>query len=439
MHIKTFHAFTMQEALRAIKAELGADAVILSSKEVRREGPFARWVSRPIIEVTAAIERPPSRPATRTMPLPVKNDPIERPGKVAQPATAPAEFEETLRGMMRSAGPASHRITTPSPPPASDTARPQRQMNSRQLARIQAELRALYQHLVEAYPDDMMTVPKSIPGPVTSLYRDLVARGVSFQHASTLVLDIHAHLSGDQLVNRGLLHDRLRGILGGMLTVNQPLLSPGIPQKTVILVGPSGVGKTTTIAKLAAHYQMEQRRSVTLVTLDTHRVAAVEHLKMYAHTLDLPLEIVLTRREVRECLTRHREKDLILVDTGGRNSMDPSYIDEFRKVPAQDRPVETHLVLAATTREQDLSAATRQFSRCPVDRLLFTKLDEASGVGSLLTLHQQTCIPLSYFSVGPRVPDDIEPATPDRLTDMLLCGTLRPHVLPAETTERSLV
>ncbi len=439
MHIKTFHAFTMQEAIHSIKAELGSDAVILSTKEFRKQGPFARWFSRPLIEVTAAIDRSPSSPKVPTAAPAPKTAPAAPDDSPAPSILPPSEFHETLRGLMRNAGPPDDTFrTAPAASPTSTQGTRRRRALTPQLTRIAAELRTLHRHLMETYPEDTIGTPTSVPVPVTSLYRDLVGRGLSSQTAVRFVRHLHAALSAADLLSSTQLRTALCGLVTEQMTVGGPLMTQSDHKKTVLFLGPSGVGKTTTIAKLAAHYQVEHRRSIALITLDTYRIAAVEQLRLYANTLGIPMEIALTRRDAVTCIRRHHDRDLILVDTGGRNPMDPSYLDELRRLAVLDQPVETHLVLAATTREQDLLATVHRFADFPVDRLLFTKLDETSGVGSLLTVHRQTGIPLSYFGTGQRVPDDLEPATAERLADVLLDGTLHMPAHPTETIRRGV-
>ncbi len=418
MQVKIFHAFTMQEAIRAIEAELGPDAVILSTKEIPKQKALTRWFGRPLIEVTAAIDRHPSSKETPVVGPTPKSATVRQKGK--------PEFHETLLGAMHGAAsikPPHTNVENPSP--RSEIGRPLSCATVPQLVRIRTELRALHQHLVKAYPGDTIAVPKSVPDRVASLYRDLVGRGASSLTATSIVQEIHARLPGALLFESSRLREVLYGILAQRISTSRPLLTPGEPKKTALFLGPSGAGKTTAIVKLAAHYRMEQHRSVAIITLDTYRLAVVEQLRLYATTLGIPLDVALTRREVVQCLKRRRDTELFLIDTGGRNQTESLHLEDLRGLTALDQPVETHLVLAANTREQDLLTAVHRFAGIPVDRLLFTKLDETLGVGSLLTVQEQTGIPLSYFSTGPRVPVDFEPAGAERLAGLLLGETLQ--------------
>jgi flagellar biosynthesis protein FlhF len=212
----------------------------------------------------------------------------------------------------------------------------------------------------------------------------------------------------------------LQQTIAGQVKTSGPLLSREDRKKTVILVGPTGVGKTTTIAKLAAHYRQHERRSVALITLDTYRIAAVEQLRMYADLIGVTTDVALTRGDAVRCIARRHDADLILVDTAGRSPGDRAGMTEVHDLLSLNHPVEVHLVLSATTRERDLMQYTNHYRGIPFNRLLFTKLDETTGVGGAFDLMRKTGVPLSYFSVGQRVPEDLEVARPERLAELLL-------------------
>jgi CheY-like chemotaxis protein len=207
--------------------------------------------------------------------------------------------------------------------------------------------------------------------------------------------------------------------------VSGPIISDRDAKKTVVFVGPTGVGKTTTIAKIAAHCKLKEQRSVALITLDTYRVAAVEQLKLYANIIGVSLEVALTKREALAFIRRRRQTDLILLDTTGRSPMDPAGVDELHELLGLGHPIETHLVMSATTRERDLMDAMSRYATLPIDHLLFTKLDETTAYGNIFTMMQRTGLSLSYFSVGQSVPEDLEAVRPERLADLILGAPLR--------------
>jgi flagellar biosynthesis protein FlhF len=188
----------------------------------------------------------------------------------------------------------------------------------------------------------------------------------------------------------------------------------------VALVGPTGVGKTTTIAKLAANYRLREKRRVGLITVDTYRVAAVEQLRTYADIIDLPMEVVSTPREMREAVARMSHLDLVLMDTAGRSPRDEVRIQELKSMLAEAQADEVHLVLSSTAGAKSLSAAAERFADVGTTALLLTKLDEATSLGHLLTLLRACRLPVSYLTDGQNVPDDIQVAERRELANALL-------------------
>ncbi|NLY88904.1 MAG: flagellar biosynthesis protein FlhF [Firmicutes bacterium] len=181
----------------------------------------------------------------------------------------------------------------------------------------------------------------------------------------------------------------------------------------VALVGPTGVGKTTTIAKLAANFALFEGKSVGLVTIDTYRIAAVEQLKTYAEILNLPLRVVFTPGEFKRALLELSDKDLILVDTAGRSQRNRRQIRELSQFFNGRRLHETHLVLSTNTKLEDMLEAAEAFREVSFNRLIFSKLDETSNIENMLTFLERVQVPLSYLTTGQNVPEDIEVASPD--------------------------
>jgi len=176
----------------------------------------------------------------------------------------------------------------------------------------------------------------------------------------------------------------------------------------VALVGPTGVGKTTTIAKLAANFCLREGRKVGLITLDTYRIAAVDQLKTYAQIIDVPLEVAMSPEQLKEAVGQMTDRDIILIDTAGRGQRDASKINDLRAFFAAVKPNEVHLVLSATCGEGVLTETIHRFNDVGVDRMIFTKLDEAVGFGVILNCLQKVKAQLSYVTTGQDVPNDIE-------------------------------
>ena len=186
------------------------------------------------------------------------------------------------------------------------------------------------------------------------------------------------------------------------------------------LLGTTGVGKTTTLAKIAAKFVLEQGINAALITADTYRISAVEQLRTYSDILGLPLEIVYTPAELSAAIDRHRDKELILIDTAGRsqqNEYQMRELEDFLKVNAR---IEKHLVISATTKLTDAREIMTKFSAVEPEKVIFTKIDETGSLGVIINLLRDRRLSLSYITTGQSVPDDIERANSDLLTDMLL-------------------
>ena len=186
------------------------------------------------------------------------------------------------------------------------------------------------------------------------------------------------------------------------------------------LLGTTGVGKTTTLAKIAAKFVLEQGISAALITADTYRISAVEQLRTYSDILGLPLEIVYSPAELSKAINRHRNKDLILIDTAGRSQHNDYQMKELQEFLAANQRIEKHIVLSTTTKSSDAKDILEKFAVCEPDKVIFTKTDETASLGLLINLLFKQKLSLSYLTNGQSVPDDIIPASAQVLTDLLL-------------------
>jgi flagellar biosynthesis protein FlhF len=195
-------------------------------------------------------------------------------------------------------------------------------------------------------------------------------------------------------------------------------------QARVALIGPTGVGKTTTAAKLAAQYTLVHKKSVALISLDTYRVGAVEQLATYARILNIPLEVAMSVEDGDALIAKHADKDLIIIDTMGRSQRNKSHIEELASYVKATRPTETHLVVSASSDAAVRKEAVESFGRLGVDRIIMTKLDECPKPGCVLETAVTSMLPYSYITNGQDVPDDIAIAQGDRLAKFVWEGTL---------------
>jgi flagellar biosynthesis protein FlhF len=258
-----------------------------------------------------------------------------------------------------------------------------------------------------------------LPASLFQVFTDMIEAEVDEAIARNLVDrvrgDAASHVADPLLVK-----SRIAQILEDEIRVTGPIATSVDKCRLVALVGPTGVGKTTTIAKLAANYRLREKKRVGLITVDTYRVAAVEQLRTYADIIDLPMEVVSTPREMREAVARMRNLDLVLMDTAGRSPRDEIRIQELRSLLAEAEADDVLLVLSATAGTKSLAATAERFAEVGTTALLLTKLDETTSLGHLVALTRECRLPISYLTDGQNVPDDIQVAEPRQLAYLML-------------------
>ena len=406
MKVRTFHVATMHEAIRSIKDTLGPDAVILSTKRVRSWDNGFGLLGGSMLEVMAAIEDDAAVPESAPI---LGEEDRAVPAAAQAPAVSAEEsrFQKTLQGAMDK---------------NDETRRP----SARQAAMAPRELPRTVTSS-DGSKDNQATTFQSFQ----RVYEDLLAQGVEHATAEACLRELRETLVEQGASQRNSSLQLLRTVLLDRVTTAGPLLSTAGEQKIALFVGPSGVGKTSSIAKLATHYGIVEQRSVALITMDTYRPAAVEHLRLYAEVLGIELVVAGSCEETRAAIKQAREAELILIDTAGFSPYEPIAAQRWRGLVNGALPLEVHLVLAAGTRVPDIVVSTSQCVDVPSLRLLFTKLDETTGYGGIFEATHRTGIPLSYWGTGQRVPDDLVQAQVNRLGDLLLGGQVR---TPGERT-----
>ncbi|MCI5786239.1 MAG: flagellar biosynthesis protein FlhF [Helicobacter trogontum] len=202
--------------------------------------------------------------------------------------------------------------------------------------------------------------------------------------------------------------------------------SKDMTKKIMMLVGPTGVGKTTALAKLAARFSLEKKAKVGIITLDSYRIGALQQLEWYAERMRISIQMVVAPEEFLQALDSLRYCDYILVDTAGRSQNDSEKIVQIKKYLQGDYKINTSLVMSATTKFEDLRDIYEAFSILNLDTLIFSKLDESRGLGNIFSLAYETKKPISYFSIGQEVPTDLVVATNESLADWLLDGFIKP-------------
>ncbi|HNP59589.1 MAG TPA: flagellar biosynthesis protein FlhF [Nitrospirales bacterium] len=424
MKLKRFEALSLQEALQAVKAELGPEAVIVSSRRIQKGGGLFGLLSQSIIEVTAAVDRSsqaeveparvdrsfqsllakrfvPDAPTPPPPPVPIKAD--HGFSEALQVANALDPMTQHLHAMHQEI----------------QRLREEQQDPERVLGPLRQELEGLRIVVGQVLGSQMDKRVEGLPGDLMDVYQSLVSQGVNPQTAHHLVRAVVETLGTAGIGNREAMKSLLWERMEEAVAVSGPAVSKHYGQKVMMLVGPTGVGKTTTIAKLAglARQQDDHRRTV-LITLDTYRVAAVEQLRVFAKILKIPLEVAVSHKDFMECMGRHQHADLLLIDTAGRSPKDQAGYDELLAITRGQVHVETHLVLAAPMAELVQMETIRRYQSVPIHKLIITKLDEVSMGGGLYNVLSQTGLPVSYLSAGQRVPEDLEVATRTRLVEL---------------------
>ena len=418
MHVRVFEAKDMTTGLKMVKEALGPEALILSTRTVRtgRLGVLGK----PMLEITAAIDtRWPEAGDRlagdrRTRPAAVEGDEEREPRQDGRWPRPPVQ-EPVARPPRRQ--PAHEAAREADPPPAG------RDLHG-ELAELRAMVRGLSSRLPAADPATLLHRPYVEPeftaAPTDPAVSYLVGFGLSRETAQVV-----ARFTRDTIARAGSLSGAdLNGIfqaaIARLFTTAELLPAPAGRQQRISLIGPTGVGKTTTLAKIAARALSRHNLRVGLVTIDTYRVAAVEQLKVYAEIMRVPLEVVLTPEAFQRALERFADRDLVLVDTAGRSPRNQADLDELAAFLRPELDLENHLLLPATAREQELESTIRRFAILPVQRFVFSKIDECGQLGVLLNVHYNHDTPISCLTNGQRVPEDLLTPTPADIGGLIL-------------------
>lgn len=401
MHIKKFNADDINEALRLIKAEFGGNAVILSTKSIKGRG----------VEVTAAADREAGTGygigAYRRTPVPGYE--AQR-GSLSTKTADPWEPRNLTNPEIL-----NQKLSTPASLPAKGG----EGETVPDLYREMRELKELVGSLVShVHKNDFFGNNKNLSG----IQRALVSAGVDETLSFRMLEFFSKKLSPEERADLPLLRWQLKQFIMRQISV-AGIAENGHKPKVILFVGPTGVGKTTTIAKIAAINSINKKKKVALVTLDTYRIAAVEQLRVYARIMNIPLHVASTPEDLGRIVAGIQDMDLILVDTAGRSQKARAHMEELSRLYKHGESLETHLVISATAKERDSITVLKSYKDLPVDRLLFTKLDETTSYGGIFNVLMVSKKPVSYLTVGQKVPDDIEEATPEKIADLILSSS----------------
>lgn len=369
MNVKKISAPTMTEVMKKVKNELGENAVILNSKVVYKGG-FLGLFRKKNVEVIAAVDEP-----IHT------NQPIigrERPFYYSN--------NSYLYNMKEN--------------------------------EILAEIKALKREVVSLKERELQL--EQYPKLIQTVLLNLNKTGLAEEYIIKI---------GDRLLEKWRnswnkptqndVNNWCRELLIEDLPTEK-FKEPPLHKKFINFVGPTGVGKTTTIAKLAAQAVLKENKKVAFITTDTYRIAAIDQLKTYAELLQVPLEIIYEDKDFSIAIEKFRNYDLVFIDTAGRNYRDKKYIDDLKKLFGKKNPIHTYLVLSLSMKEEDMFTVAENFLDFHFDQFIFSKADETATFGIMYNLMTTYQTGAGYITNGQDVPDDILQATPEKIVDYLM-------------------
>jgi flagellar biosynthesis protein FlhF len=404
MNLQTFKAATMAEALQQVKTAMGGDAVILHTRTIQ----LRQWLGlkrREVVEITAGRG------------LNVARRPRQMVGQMA-PAGSAAAYGPgfTRSSVMPSAQPTVRTPQETSPrlldTPAAGTA---------MMLGITQEMTQMKQMVKDLLSETRAAQAPQVPEELFEYYLQLVQNQVAEELAKEMVKALQRDVRPEYFSQTEYVRERLAEQIEKLIpTATGIMRKKAVGPHVVALIGPTGVGKTTTLAKLAANLKLREKHRVGLITLDTYRIAAVDQLKRYADIIGSPLRVVGNSDDLREAVKSMNDCDFVLIDTAGRSPRDTLKLNELRGLLAAVEPDEVHLVISSTASQACVELAVQRFSEVRVDKIIFTKLDEAAHVGMVLNVIRKVNKSLSYVTTGQDVPDDIEVGRGRMLAKMIL-------------------
>jgi len=442
MQIKRYRGADMAEALQKVKEELGTEAIILSTRQVRGGGGKFGLFGKPMLEVTAARDMNGAADALGLEGGLGSNgdfpDPLAPPqpssrwgallrGKSATGGEPPAGG--FMRQMMARSRIETRQLLTPLQDDIQELKEILHAVGDSQRAtlreeedlhQIRAEMGEMRQMMHQLNSSSAGLREADMPENLVVLFQQMTFNGMEDKFARRLVEEAAKNIPPGELEDFSYVKIFLARMLMKIVKVSGGIHVNEGQQKAVALIGPTGVGKTTTVAKLASEQMLKHNRKVALITVDTFRIAAVEQLKVYARIMGVPITVVNNKTELRQAMADHREADVVFIDTGGRSQRDELQMSELRKLFGGEDGIELALTLSCTTKDADMADITRRFGDLPLSAIHFTKLDESTTYGALINHAIRFKTPIGYLATGQKVPEDIEVASKERLVDLLL-------------------
>jgi len=366
MKIRRYIAKDNHEAILKVKVNLGNDAIILSTRKIRQKG-LLKFFTKPMVEVLAAVD----------------DDNAEK--NIPSNQDKETEIEKKVKSLENKMMEISNRL---------DGGRPNGADSDDTAGRAQ------------------------FPKYAQIFYENLLKKDVDSEIAKKLIETTVAKTSHNPGINEtaSVLYNIVSGIIGKQESIRLKNGEPTI----VMFVGPTGVGKTTTLAKIAAKYLINHKKNIGLITADTYRIAAVEQLKTYAEILGVPLYVSYTPEDMSDAIMKYSDKDLILIDTAGRSHKNKSQFEELKEFVEASKADEIFLVMSASTSLRNCREILQAYSFIKDYKIILTKADEVPELGIVLNIKYLSDKKLSYITNGQNVPDDIEEVNTEKITKSLI-------------------
>jgi flagellar biosynthesis protein FlhF len=404
MKVKRYVGETAQEAMQKVKSDLGRDAIILNTRKIRQKGLMG-FFAKPLIEVVATIDNDISSTVRQDKLQDCK--PLDNGSKDdldSETSNFIKELNENIKVQKNSLSKNNG----------------QQKAKSDDKGLIQQDFMELKNMLNKVY-DAVKVDYENIK--LSDKVKKYLKALEDFEVDKVIVNEIKEKLmetlDSEKQQSDAIVRNTIYNILSKYMKEPEPF-SFTRGKKVIIVIGPTGVGKTTTLAKLAANMVLIEKKKVGLITSDTYRIAAVEQLKTYSEIIGVPLSIIYTPGEILNAIENYSDKDLILVDTAGRSHKDKYQLMELKTLIKSSIDYEVYMVISATTKFSDCIEIIKNYSFLDDYKLLFTKLDETSAFGVILNVAYITKKPISYITTGQSVPDDIEIADNGKIINCLL-------------------
>ncbi|MDS1002846.1 flagellar biosynthesis protein FlhF [Clostridium sporogenes] len=402
MKIKKYVVNDMNEAMTRIRYELGADAIIISQRKVRRRG-FLGLFSKKSLEVTAAIDNySKEKKHNYNTGYKVNNENnIEIIKKMIEERNNNAKFNSNINSDTNVSDRYKEIVISKNDKFENNSIK---EKDTTETKALMDEIRGL-----KTIVENMGKNEKSNKDEDSSLMKFLKDMDLEEELIENIIKKVR-NLE-DNIDER----EKIKRVIEDNIEIK--LNSVG---KITVLVGPTGVGKTTTIAKLAGKLALIDKKKVGLITIDTYRIGAVEQLKTYADIMNIPFKVVFSIKDMEKAITDLQYCDVILVDTTGRSSKNMMQISELRAFIEKIKEKSVHLVISASTKNKDIETIIKGYNVLEYENIIITKLDETSTYGSILTILDEAKKPISFITTGQDVPDDIKEGNEEEIAKIIL-------------------